>query len=49
MLFGFREELRQLGIEMRIIDKCNGKGGNVDPRLISEAYRLLFIDKKAPS
>jgi len=31
------------------VEKWNGKGGNVDPRLISEAYRLLFIDKKAPS
>ncbi len=29
--------------------KWNGKGGNVDPRLTSEAYRLLFIEKKAPS
>lgn len=49
MLFGFREQLRQLGIEIRVIDKRNGKGGNVDPCLISEAYRLLLIQKKAPS
>jgi uncharacterized LabA/DUF88 family protein len=49
MLFGFQEQLRQLGIEMRVIDKRNGKGGNVDPRLISEAYRLLFVEKKAPA
>ncbi len=26
-----------------------GKGANVDPRLISEAYRLLFTKKSAPS
>jgi hypothetical protein len=25
------------------------KAGNVDPRLISDANRLLFIEKKAPS
>ena len=49
MLFGFQEQLRGLGIEMREIDKRNGKGGNVDPRLISEAYRLLLIEKKAPA
>ncbi len=49
MLFGFQEQLRGLGIELRVIDKQNGKGGNVDPCLISEAYRLLFIQKKAPS
>lgn len=49
MLPGFREQLRQLGIELRVIDKRNGKGGNVDPRLISEAYRLLLIEKKAPA
>jgi hypothetical protein len=49
ILFGFREQLRKLGIEMRVIEKRNGKGGNVDPCLISEAYRLLFIEKKAPS
>jgi uncharacterized LabA/DUF88 family protein len=41
--------LRQLGIELRVIDKRNGKGGNVDPRLISEAYRLLLVEKKAPA
>ncbi len=49
MLFGFLEQFRGLGIEMRVIDKRNGKGGNVDPRLISDAYRLLFVEKKAPS
>jgi uncharacterized LabA/DUF88 family protein len=49
MLFGFQEHLRQLGIELRVIDKRNGKGGNVDPRLISEAYRLLLVEKKAPA
>jgi uncharacterized LabA/DUF88 family protein len=49
ILLGFQEQLRQLGIEMRVIDKRNGKGGNVDPRLISEAYRLLFVEKKAPT
>jgi hypothetical protein len=49
MLFGFQEQLRQLGIETRVIDKRNGKGGNVDPQLISEAYRLLLIEKNAPS
>ena len=43
------QQLRQLGVEMRVIDKRNGKGGNVDPRLISEAYRLLFTEKKASS
>jgi uncharacterized LabA/DUF88 family protein len=49
MLLGFQEQLRGLGIEMRVIDKRNGKGGNVDPRLISEAYRRLFVEEKAPS
>jgi len=29
MLFGFQEQLRQLGIEMRVIDKRNGKGGTL--------------------
>ncbi len=29
--------------------KWNGKVGTVDPRLISEAYRPLVIEKKAPS
>ena len=38
--------MRQLGIEMQVIDKPNV---NVDPRLISDAYGLLFIEKKAPS
>ena len=32
-----------------MVEKWNGKGGDVDPRLISEAYWLLFIEKKAPS
>lgn len=49
MLVGFKDQLRQLGIETFVVEKWNGKSGNVDPRLISEAYRLLFIDKKAPS
>ena len=49
MLFEFKEQLRQLGIETLVVDKRNGKGGNVDPRLISEAYRFLFIEKRAPS
>jgi hypothetical protein len=49
MLFGFQEQLRELGIEMRVIDKRNGKGGNIDPRLISEAYRLLLIERRAPA
>ena len=49
MLGGFGEQLGQLGIETMVVDKWNGKAGNVDPRLISEAYRLLFIEKKAPS
>jgi hypothetical protein len=49
MLFGFQEQLRVLGIEMRVIDKRNGKGGNVDSRLISEAYRVLFIERRTPS
>jgi hypothetical protein len=31
------------------LEKRNDKSGNVDPRLISQAYRLLFIEKKAPS
>ena len=49
MLGGFKEELRQLGIETVIVEKRNDKSGNVDPRLISEAYRFLFIEKNAPS
>jgi uncharacterized LabA/DUF88 family protein len=49
ILLGFQEQLRQLGIKLRVIDKRNGKGGNVDPRLISEAYRLMFVEKKAPA
>lgn len=49
MLVGFKEQLRQLGIETVIVEKRNDKSGNVDPRLISEAYGLLFIEKKAPS
>jgi uncharacterized LabA/DUF88 family protein len=49
MLNGFKEQLGQLGIETVIVEKRNDKSGNVDPRLISEAYRLLFIEKKAPS
>ena len=49
MLVGFKEQLRQLGIQMVIVEKRNDKSGNIDPRLISEAYRLLFADKKAPS
>jgi hypothetical protein len=48
-LGGFKEQLRQLSIEVAIVEKRNDKLGNVDPRLISEAYRLLFIEKKAPS
>ncbi len=31
------------------MEKRNDKSGNVDPRLISDAYGLLFIEKKAPS
>lgn len=49
MLEALKERLRQLGIETLVVEKWNGKSGNVDPRLISEAYRLLFIEKKAPS
>jgi uncharacterized LabA/DUF88 family protein len=49
MLGGFKELLRQLGIETVIVEKRNDKSGNVDPRLMSDAYRLLFIEKKAPS
>lgn len=49
MLSGLKEQLRQLGIETVIVEKRNDKSGNVDPRLISEAYRLLFCEKKAPS
>ncbi len=49
MLGGFKEQLRQLGIETLVVEKWNKKAGNVDPRLISQAYRLLLIDKKAPS
>jgi len=37
MLGGFKEQLRQLGIETLVVEKWNGKGGNVDPRLISQA------------
>jgi len=49
MLGGFKGQLRQLGIETVIVEKRNDKSGNVDPRLISDAYRLLLIEKKAPS
>jgi uncharacterized LabA/DUF88 family protein len=49
MLGGFKGQLGLLGIETLVVEKWNEKAGNVDPRLISEAYRLLFIDKKAPS
>src|SRR5208337_3105144 len=49
MLGGFKEQLRQLGVETVIVEKRNDKSGNVDPRLISQAYRLLFTEKKAPS
>ncbi len=31
------------------VEKRNDKPGKVYPRLISEAYRLLFIEKKASS
>jgi uncharacterized LabA/DUF88 family protein len=41
--------LRQLGNDTVIVEKRNDKSRNVDPRLISEAYRLLFTEKKAPS
>jgi hypothetical protein len=46
---GFTEQLRQLGIGAVILKKRNDKSGNVDPRLVSDAYRLLFVEKKAPS
>lgn len=49
MLVGFREQLRQLGLETVVVEKRNDKSGNVDPRLISDAYRRLLIEKKAPS
>ena len=49
ILGGFKERLRQLGIETLIVKKRNDKTGNVDPRVISQAYRLLLIEKKAPS
>ncbi len=49
MLRGFKEQLRQLGVEIVIVEKRNDKSGNVDPRLISDAYRLLLIERKAPS
>lgn len=49
MLGGFKEQLKEFGIEMAIVEKRNDKSGNVDPRLISDAYRLLFVEKGAPS
>jgi uncharacterized LabA/DUF88 family protein len=49
MLAGFKEQLRQLGIGTVIVEKRNDTSGNVDPRLISEAYRFLFSEKRAPS
>lgn len=49
MLGGFKEHFRQLGIETLVVEKWNEKSGNVDPRLISQTYRLLFIERKAPS
>ena len=48
MLAGFKKQLRQLGIETVVVEKRNDKSGNVDPRLISDAYRLL-MENKAPS
>lgn len=49
MLGGFKEQLRELRIEIVIVEKRNDKSGNIDPRLISDTYRLLLIEKKAPS
>jgi uncharacterized LabA/DUF88 family protein len=49
ILWRFKGQLRLLGIETLVVEKWNEKAGNVDPRLISEAYRLLFADRKAPS
>jgi len=49
MLWGFKEQLRELGIEIVIVEKRNDKSGNIDPRLISDAYRLLLIERRAPS
>ena len=49
MLWGFKEQLRELGIEIVVVEKRNDKSGNIDPRLISDAYRLLFVEKRAPS
>ena len=49
LFVGFKEQLRQLGVEMVIVDKRNDKSGNIDPRLISDAYRRLLIEMKAPS
>jgi uncharacterized LabA/DUF88 family protein len=49
LFVGFKEQLRQLGIEMVIVEKRNDKSGNIDPRLISDAYRRLLIERKAPS
>jgi hypothetical protein len=42
---GFKEELRQLGVETVIVEKRNDKPDKAAPRLISDAYRLLFIGK----
>ena len=49
ILWRFKGQLKLLGIETLVVEKWNEKAGNVDPRLISEAYRSLFVDRKAPS
>jgi uncharacterized LabA/DUF88 family protein len=49
MFVVFEGQLGQLGIEIVIVEKRNDKSGNVDPRLISDAYRRLFKEKRAPS
>lgn len=49
MFVGFKEQLRSLGVEIVVVEKRNDKSGNVDPRLISDAYRRLFKEGRAPS
>jgi len=51
LLEGFTGVLQTLHINIIVTEKAarEHEGGDVDPRLISDAYRLIFIEKRAPS
>jgi uncharacterized LabA/DUF88 family protein len=51
LLEGFTNALRSLHIDTVVTDKPakEDTGGGVDPKLISDAYRLMFVKKQAPS